>query len=93
MVLNDKNQKCILISNDNAEQDAAGFVDDSAETIAEKEVWCKVASVSGKEIATFGQNNVKPALKITLWADEYAEQETVIVDGLAYGVYRTYRPG
>ena len=93
MVMNDKNQKCILISNDNAEQDAAGFVDDSTETIAEKEVWCKVASVSGKEIATFGQNDIKPALKVTLWADEYTEQETVVVDGLAYGVYRTYRPG
>ncbi len=93
MTMNDKNQKCILLSNDEAERDEAGFVDESEETTLEKEVWCKVSSVSGKEIATFGQNDIKPALKVTLWADEYADEETVIVDGLAYGVYRTYRPG
>ena len=93
MVMNDKNQKCILISNDDAEQDAAGFVDESEETTLEQEVWCKVASVSGKEIATMGQNTIKPALKVTLWAEEYNDQETVEIDGLLYGVYRTYRPG
>lgn len=92
MIMNDKNQKCKLLSYETVE-DAAGFVDDENTIESAVEVWCKVASVSGKEIATFGQNDIKPALKITLWADEYAEQETVIVDGLAYGVYRTYRPG
>ena len=93
MVMNDKNQKCILISNDDAEQDAAGFVDESEETTLEQEVWCKVASVSGKEIATMGQNTIKPALKVTLWAEEYNDQDSVEIDGLLYGVYRTYRPG
>ena len=92
MIMNDKNQKCKLLSYETAE-DAAGFVDETNTTESAVDVWCKVASVSGKEIATMGQNNIRPALKVTLWAEEYNDQETVEVDGLLYGVYRTYRPG
>lgn len=89
-MLNDKNTKCTLLSYSVAE-DPAGFVDDAGTVEERTTVWCKVQSVSGREIATMGQNNIKPSLKVTLWVNEYANQDTVEVDGKVYGVYRTYQ--
>ena len=91
MILNDKNQKCQLVSYVST-QDASGFAPDEPEMIKQT-VWCKVSSVSGTEIAAFGQNNIKPSMKVTLWAAEYADQDEVIVGNSIYGVYRTYRTG
>ena len=92
MIMNDKNQRCRLLAYETVE-DAAGFMDEENTIESAVDVWCKVASVSGKEIATMGQNTIKPALKVTLWAEEYNDQDSVEIDGLLYGVYRTYRPG
>ena len=66
--MNDKNQRCTLLAYETVE-DAAGFVDEENTIESAVEVWCKVASVSGKEIATMGQNNIKPALKMCAQAD------------------------
>ena len=90
----DKNQKCTLIP-PAAEPvvDEAGFMAETEETETGKTVWCKVSSVTAYEIATMGQNTIKPSLKVTLWADEYNGEEEVEIDGLMYGVYRTYQTG
>ena len=90
MVLNDKNQRATLVSYISA-QDSSGFTGESERV--ETVVWCKVASVSGNEIATMGQNNIKPSLRITVWVAEYCGQDEVEIDGVPYGVYRTYQPG
>lgn len=90
-MVSDKNQLCGLVSYTET-QDSAGFTGDSRTRIA-KQVWCGVSSVSGQEIARFGQNGIKPALKVAVWADEYDDQEEVLVNGKLYGVYRTYQSG
>ena len=91
MILNDKNQRCTLVSYE-YEQDSSGFAPDRPGAIRQ-EVWCKVSSITGAEFARMGQNSIKPSLRVTLWANEYAGQDVVVIDGLPYGVYRTYQPG
>lgn len=94
MIFNDKNQRCTLIA-PSAEPvvDEAGFEVETDEPAGQRTVWCKVTSVTAYEIATMGQNNIKPSLKVTLWANEYGGETEVEIEGLTYGVYRTYQPG
>ncbi|MBO6015681.1 MAG: phage head closure protein [Lachnospiraceae bacterium] len=90
MSVGDKNQRCYLISYV-SDQDDAGFEPDTPQEIRKK-VWCKVESISGREFARMGQNNIRPQCRVTLWADEYDEQDTVELEGKKYGVYRTFQP-
>ena len=89
--MSDNNQRCYLITYI-SDQDDSGFEPDEPQEIC-KRVWCKVESVSGREFARMGQNNIRPQLRVTLWASEYDDQDTVEIDGKKYGVYRTFRPG
>lgn len=86
----DKNNRCFLISYV-SKQDESGFEADKPKEIRRK-VWCKVESASGREFARMGQNNIRPQRRVTLWAYEYDEQDTVELDGKKYGVYRTFQP-
>lgn len=86
----DKNNRCCLISYV-SKQDESGFEADKPKEIRRK-VWCKVESASGREFARMGQNNIRPQRRVTLWAYEYDEQDTVELDGKKYGVYRTFQP-
>lgn len=90
MSVGDKNNRCYLISYV-SDQDASGFEPDTQQEIRKK-AWCKVESVSGREFARMGQNNIRPSCRVTVWANEYSEQDTVMLDGKKYGVYRTYQP-
>ncbi len=56
-----------------------------------RDVYCSVSSVSQSEWAAAGQNGFKAAYKLTIWADEYGGAAAAILDGLRYGIYRTYR--
>lgn len=86
----DKNNRCCLISYV-SKQDESGFEPDKPKEIRRK-VWCKVESASGREFARMGQNSIRPQRRVTLWAYEYDEQDTVELDGKKYGVYRTFQP-
>lgn len=86
----DKNNRCYLISYV-SKQDESGFEADKPKEIRRK-VWCKVESASGREFARMGQNNIRPQRRVTLWANEYDEQDTVELEGKKYGVYRTFQP-
>ena len=86
----DKNNRCYLISYV-SKQDESGFEADKPKEIRRK-VWCKVESASGRECARMGQNNIRPQRRVTLWANEYDEQDTVELEGKKYGVYRTFQP-
>ena len=90
MSVGDKNNRCFLISYV-SKQDESGFEADEPKEIRRK-VWCKVESASGREFARMGQNNIRPQRRVTLWAYEYDEQDTVELDGKKYGVYRTFQP-
>ena len=86
----DKNNRCYLISY-MSDQDTSGFEPDEQQEIRKK-AWCKVESISGREFARMGQNNIRPSCRVTIWANEYSEQDTVELGGKKYGVYRTYQP-
>lgn len=90
MSVGDKNNRCFLISYV-SKQDESGFEADKPKEIRRK-VWCKVESASGREFARMGQNNIRPQRRVTLWAYEYDEQDTLELDGKKYGVYRTFQP-
>ena len=90
MSVGDKNNRCYLISYV-SDQDTSGFEPDTQQEIRKK-AWCKVESISGREFARMGQNNIRPSCRVTIWAYEYNEQDTVELDGKKYGVYRTYQP-
>ena len=91
MNMSDKNQRCYLITYFST-QDDSGFEPDNPTEIRKK-VWCRIESVSGKEFARMGQNNIRPQLRVTLWASEYDDQDTVEIDGKKYGVYRIFQAG
>ena len=74
-----------------SDQDTSGFEPDEQQEIRKK-AWCKVESISGREFARMGQNNIRPSCRVTIWANEYDDQDTVMLDGKKYGVYRTYQP-
>lgn len=90
MAVGDKNNRCYLISYV-SDQDSSGFEPDTQQEVRKK-AWCKVESVSGCEFARMGQNNIRPSCRVTVWANEYSDQDTVEVDGKKYGVYRTFQP-
>lgn len=60
-------------------------------TPTERDVFCNVDSVSRTEFFEGGRNGLNPEFKIRMFFGDYADEKTVIYNGKAYGVYRTYR--
>lgn len=54
------------------------------------EVFGRIESVGQSEFFAAAQTGLKPALKVTVWENEYEEQPVVVVNGRRYAVYRTY---
>ena len=54
-------------------------------------VFCQIESVSQSEWSAAGINGLKAEYKVTLWADEYLNAATVILDGVRYSIYRTFQ--
>ena len=57
-----------------------------------REIFCCVKNVTRSEWAATAHRGLKPALCVTVWADEYEGEITAIYDDERYGVYRTYQP-
>lgn len=55
-----------------------------------KEVFCEVKSVSGNEWASAGSQGLKAEYKVTVFAYDYQGEEIAELDGVRYGIYRTY---
>lgn len=53
-------------------------------------IFCNVRSVTRAEWAAAGQNGLKPELVATIFSPEYNGAEIAIIDGVRYGIYRTY---
>lgn len=82
-----RNDVCKLIS-------TAYVVDNIGQRIpteTQREVFCGVRSVSGSEFFSAGQNGIKASLQVTVDIDDYQNEKIVEVEGVRYGIYRTYR--
>lgn len=70
---------------------------DSLKQLVEREtgtqtVFCSVKNITRSEWAATAHRDLKPALCVTVWADEYAGETVAIFEGNRYGIYRTYQP-
>lgn len=55
-----------------------------------KEVFGSLASVTRNEWTTAGQRGVEASFRLDVYTFEYSGEEIVEVDGVRYGVYRSY---
>ena len=69
-------------------QDATGVWRDAGTT--DREVFCRVDSVTRGEFFGAGKLGLKPEYKFTVFPDEYHSEDTCIYEGTAYVIYRTY---
>lgn len=68
-------------------QDSIGQV---VTTRTTSDIYAQIRSVSGTEWSNAGLNGVRASYQIAVYADEYAGQQELILDGVSYEVYRTY---
>lgn len=77
----------ITLVNETTSQDSIGQV---VTTRTTSDIFAQIRSVSGTEWSNAGLNGVRASYQITCYADEYAGQQELILDGVSYEVYRTY---
>ena len=59
-------------------------------TPTERDVYCSVESVTRAEFFEGGRNGLNPEYKLTMFYADYNGEDTVVYNGIAYGVYRTF---
>ena len=77
----------ITLVNETTSQDSIG---QAVSTRSLTDVFAQIRSVSGTEWSNAGLNGIRASYQVTLYADEYADQQELILDGVSYEVYRTY---
>lgn len=55
-----------------------------------REIFCRISSVRQSEWFAAGQAGLKPQFVVKMFADDYADETIIEIDGIRYGVYRTY---
>ena len=55
-----------------------------------RNVFCNISSISASEFFDAGRAGLKPEYRATMFAPDYGREEIVELDGVQYGVYRTY---
>ena len=55
-----------------------------------RDAFCNVSSVSASELFDARKAGLKPEYRATMFAPDYEREEIVELDGMRYGVYRTY---
>ena len=55
-----------------------------------RDVFCNIASVSANEWFEAGRAGMQAALKVTMFAPDYQGEQIAVVEGVRYGIYRTY---
>lgn len=61
------------------------------ETLAEKEVFCQVDSVSANEFFNAGRAGLNPEYRMTMFSGDYSGETMLIYNGATYAIYRTYQ--
>lgn len=82
----DRSDVVTLVSYTSAQDDFGVW----KKTKSEKDVFCRVDSVTRAEFFEGGRNGLNPEYRITMFFDDYNGEEEVVYKGKAYGVYRTY---
>ena len=59
--------------------------------VVRREIFCDKKNVKRSEWLSAAQLGFKAAWCVTIWADEYQGETVAILDGVRYGVYRTYQ--
>lgn len=63
-------------------------------TLSEREVFCKVNSITRSEFYDAGRNGLIPEYEFTVFVGDYDGERTCRYSGSTYAIYRTYRvPG
>lgn len=55
-----------------------------------KHVFCNISSVNAVEFMEGSRNGLRPELRVSMFRYDYDGELTAIVNGVRYGVYRTY---
>ena len=55
-----------------------------------REVFCESGGIRQSEWFSAGQKRLKPQFMLTVFYDDYGGERLVEVDGVRYGIYRTY---
>ena len=82
----DRSDTITLIS-ETIERDEYG-VEHPVET--ERDIYCKVSSVSAQEFFEAGRNGLNPEFRMIVFAGDYCGERTLIYHGQRYGIYRAY---
>ena len=80
-------EKIALVSIEYAQDDLGEWT----ETWTKREIFARVESVSMSEFYQAGMRGLDPDYKLTIWMNEYENEELVDYNGKIYAVYRTYR--
>jgi SPP1 family predicted phage head-tail adaptor len=59
-------------------------------TVTEKVVFATVSSVTMSEFYQAGMQGFKPDYRMTIWVNEYSDEEELVYNNKAYSIYRTY---
>ena len=59
-------------------------------TLTQKNVFCRVESVSRAEFFEGGRNGLNPQYKFILFPGDYSGERDVLYEGMPYAVYRTF---
>lgn len=76
-----------LISKDYSDPDSLGQL---LPQETSREVFCRVGSVSQTEWFNAGRIGLQAHYKLIIFAPDYQGEDTVELDGVRYGVYRSY---
>ena len=60
------------------------------ETRTETDVFARIESVTMNEFYQAGMQGFKPEYRMTIWMNEYSNEELIEYGGLIYVVYRSY---
>ena len=56
----------------------------------QRDVYCNISGVSGQEFFVACRSGIRPEIRVTLFAFDYNSETVVELEGVRYGVYRTY---
>ena len=55
-----------------------------------REVFCTIGSIQQSEFFGAGRKGFKAQFRVTVFSGDYEGEELIEVDGVRYGIYRTY---
>ena len=85
----EKNDVICLERSTYREDALAQLVPDGTEV---REIYCTLCRPTRTEWASAARLGLKSSYCAIVWADEYGGETTAVVDGVRYGIYRTYKP-